>query len=71
MAEIMQENNHTEKTVYKKSDFYYELPEELIAQTPAEPRDSAGVCAMSSDACRTARFFAPACVFVEKQNHRR
>ncbi len=23
-----------------KSDFYYELPEELIAQTPAEPRDS-------------------------------
>lgn len=40
MAKIMQENNHTEKTVYKKSDFYYELPEELIAQTPAEPRDS-------------------------------
>lgn len=25
---------------YKKSDFYYELPENLIAQTPAEPRDS-------------------------------
>ncbi len=25
----------------KISDFYYELPEELIAQTPAEPRDSA------------------------------
>lgn len=25
---------------YKKSDFYYELPAELIAQTPAEPRDS-------------------------------
>ena len=24
---------------YKKSDFYYELPPELIAQTPAEPRD--------------------------------
>lgn len=24
----------------KKSDYYYELPEELIAQTPAEPRDS-------------------------------
>lgn len=24
----------------KKSDFFYELPEELIAQTPAEPRDS-------------------------------
>jgi S-adenosylmethionine:tRNA ribosyltransferase-isomerase len=25
---------------YKKSDFYYDLPEELIAQTPVEPRDS-------------------------------
>lgn len=24
----------------KKSDFYYDLPEELIAQTPATPRDS-------------------------------
>ncbi len=24
----------------KKSDFFYDLPEELIAQTPAEPRDS-------------------------------
>ena len=23
-----------------KSDYYYDLPEELIAQTPAEPRDS-------------------------------
>ena len=26
--------------ILKKSDFYYDLPEELIAQTPAEPRDS-------------------------------
>lgn len=25
---------------YLKSDFFYNLPEELIAQTPAEPRDS-------------------------------
>lgn len=25
---------------FKKSDFYYELPPELIAQTPAQPRDS-------------------------------
>ena len=25
---------------FKKSDFYYNLPEELIAQTPATPRDS-------------------------------
>ncbi len=29
-----------EKVQYKKSDFYYELPEEQIAQTPATPRDS-------------------------------
>ena len=29
-----------EKVQYKKSDFYYDLPEERIAQTPAEPRDS-------------------------------
>ena len=29
-----------EKVQYKKSDFYYDLPEELIGQTPAEPRDS-------------------------------
>ncbi len=29
-----------EKVQYKKSDFYYELPESQIAQTPAEPRDS-------------------------------
>ena len=35
MREIMQE-----KVQYKKSDFYYDLPEERIAQTPAEPRDS-------------------------------
>ena len=24
----------------KRTDFYYDLPEELIAQTPLEPRDS-------------------------------
>ena len=29
-----------EKVQYKKSDFYYELPEERIAQTPVYPRDS-------------------------------
>ena len=29
-----------EKIQYKKSDFYYDLPESRIAQTPAEPRDS-------------------------------
>ena len=29
-----------EKVQYKKSDFYYDLPPEQIAQTPASPRDS-------------------------------
>ena len=30
----------SEKVQYKKSDFYYDLPQERIAQTPVEPRDS-------------------------------
>ena len=34
------EESMQEKIQYKKSDFYYDLPEERIAQTPAEPRDS-------------------------------
>ncbi len=29
-----------QKVEYRKQDFYYDLPEEQIAQTPAEPRDS-------------------------------
>lgn len=32
-------NANMEKVQYKKSDFYYHLPENLIAQTPIEPRD--------------------------------
>ena len=31
---------HGAPTDLKKSDFFYNLPEELIAQTPAEPRDN-------------------------------
>ena len=31
--------------MFKTSDFYYDLPEELIAQTPAEPRDSSRLLA--------------------------
>ncbi|MBQ7368143.1 MAG: tRNA preQ1(34) S-adenosylmethionine ribosyltransferase-isomerase QueA [Clostridia bacterium] len=30
----------TDKVQYTKQDFYYDLPEERIAQTPATPRDS-------------------------------
>ena len=30
----------------KTADFYYDLPEELIAQTPVEPRDSSRMLVM-------------------------
>ena len=42
MSELEEKNVkvHGAPTDLKKSDFYYDLPEELIAQTPAEPRDS-------------------------------
>lgn len=33
----------------KKSDFYFELPQNLIAQTPIEPRDSSRLLVMSKD----------------------
>lgn len=33
----------------KKSDFYYNLPEELIAQTPVEPRNSSRLLKLSRD----------------------
>lgn len=36
---------------YKKSDFYYELPEEMIAQTPAEPRDSSKLLVYDRATC--------------------
>ena len=39
-VEIAPNKKMQEKVQYKKSDFYYDLPEERIAQTPAEPRDS-------------------------------
>ena len=31
----------------KTADFYYDLPEELIAQTPVEPRDSSRMLVMN------------------------
>lgn len=33
----------------KRSDFYYDLPQELIAQTPVEPRDSSRLLAMNKN----------------------
>ena len=38
-----------EKVQYKKSDFYYDLPEERIAQTPVEPRDSSRLLVYHKD----------------------
>ena len=34
------ENNSNNKDLMLKSSYFYNLPEELIAQTPLEPRDS-------------------------------
>ena len=43
----------------KKSDFYYDLPEHLIAQTPVEPRDSSRLLVISREtgALTHARFY--------------
>lgn len=35
--------------MYKTSDFYYNLPEELIAQTPVEPRNSSRLLKISKE----------------------
>ena len=33
----------------KKSDFWFDLPEELIAQTPIEPRDASRVMLLDKE----------------------
>ncbi len=38
-----------EKQIIKKSDFFYDLPEELIAQTPVEPRDHSRLLVVSKE----------------------
>ena len=38
-----------EKVQYTKRDFYYDLPEERIAQTPVYPRDSSRLLVYHKD----------------------
>ncbi len=54
-------------TRYKKSDFYYELPPELIAQTPIEPRDSSRLLVYDRATDRTEhRIFRDICDYLRK-----
>ena len=41
--------NTLPETTLKTSDFYYDLPNELIAQTPLTPRDSSRLLALRGD----------------------
>ena len=41
--------NELPKTELLKTDFYYDLPEELIAQTPVEPRDSSRLMTLNRE----------------------
>lgn len=45
--------NQLPETNLRLSDFSYDLPEEYIAQTPAEPRDSARLMIIDRTACTT------------------
>ncbi len=48
----------TNKDFFKlKNSYYYELPEHLIAQTPAEPRDSSRLLVCNSDGSCTDKIF--------------
>ena len=42
-------NNKRPETDLSTHDFFYELPEELIAQTPAEPRDSSRLMVLNRE----------------------
>ena len=43
------DNSKTKDYNYKTKDFWYDLPEELIAQTPLEKRDSSRLLVLDRD----------------------
>ncbi len=55
----MNDTNINETTLTKKSQFYYDLPESLIAQKPVEPRDSSRLMVLykNSDAILHKKFY--------------
>lgn len=56
-----------QKPQYKKSDFYYELPPEQIAQTPANPRDSSRLLVYDRAADKVEhRVFRDVCDYLRK-----
>lgn len=51
---------------YKKSDFYYDLPPELIAQTPVEPRDGSRLLVYNRQTQQTEhRVFRDVCGYLK------
>jgi S-adenosylmethionine:tRNA ribosyltransferase-isomerase len=60
-------NNPRPDCPYTTADFYYDLPEGLIAQTPAEPRDSSRLMVLNrADGSLTHRTFRDVTEYLQK-----